>query len=65
MRRQAISASEYAVILGQLAVTSTHANTMSVIIGTHESYGRVVLLRSGTGFVLIADHLEAPARKLQ
>ncbi|MDX7952170.1 hypothetical protein P7D22_13395 [Lichenihabitans sp. Uapishka_5] len=62
MRRQSISASEYAVILGELVVTSMHASIMSVIIGTHEAHGRVILLRSGTGFVIIADRLEVLRR---
>ena len=58
MRRRSISASEYAVIMGELVVTGTHANAMSVTVGTHDTYGRVVLLRSAAGFVMIADHLE-------
>lgn len=60
MRRQSISASEYAVILSELVVTAMHMNAMSVTLGTHETYGRVVLLRSGTAFVVIADRLHAP-----
>lgn len=58
MRRKCISASEYAHVLSELVVTGEHTHVMAVTVGTHERHGRVVLLRSGNGFVIIADRLD-------
>lgn len=63
MGRISISATDYAAILDELVITGIHANAMSVTVGTHESLGRVVLLRSGTGYAIITDRLEEFARK--
>ena len=50
------------MILKELVITRVHTNVMSMTSGKHKDCGRVVLLQSGTGFVIIADDLASLQR---
>ena len=62
MHRKLISESEYTNVLSALTITQMSANVMSVISGKHRDHGRVVLLQSGSRFVIIADDLTCLGR---
>ena len=55
MQRVSIGESVYHSILEKLEITQMCAGDMSLIVGVHEALGRVVLVRSGLAFAVIAD----------